>query len=159
VLVGYPEEYKQQLPKSLYLNQIIIERLMLQEAEKERITTETVTDADLKSSLSTYMKFNGLDAKTLAENLVAKNLTIIELQDYFRKQLVLNNFLNKTLFKDMAVTEDDIKSYYDKNSEGFNAQEGQIRARHILVATKEEAESILAKLKNGSKFAVLAAEY
>jgi peptidyl-prolyl cis-trans isomerase C len=35
----------------------------------------------------------------------------------------------------------------------------QVRARHILVATQEEAQDLLAKIRNGADFAVLAQTY
>jgi peptidyl-prolyl cis-trans isomerase C len=57
-----------------------------------------------------------------------------------------------------AVTEEEIKAAYDKESEKVKATE-RVRARHILVATEKEATDIEAKITKGEKFEDLAKQY
>ncbi len=57
-----------------------------------------------------------------------------------------------------AVTEDEIKAAYEKESAKVKQTE-RVRARHILVASEKEALDIEAKLKAGSKFEDLAKQY
>lgn len=158
ILVGYPESYREQITRELYLNQVIIESLMLQKAEEIGISPLLVTNAELKESLDIYLASNGITSKELAENLVAKELTIDELQDYFKKQIAINQFLNETLLSEMEVTDEEVKQYYETSEDQFTAQEGQIRARHILVETEEEADEIIDEIRAGKDFAELAAE-
>ena len=66
------------------------------------------------------------------------------------RQTILIRELFAEFQKTAAVTDDDVQAEYDK----FVAANGgkEYRARHILVETKEQAEAILASLKQGSKF-------
>lgn len=70
----------------------------------------------------------------------------------------LKEILRPSMLKEKAATEgieiseDEMKEYYD-------TLKPQIRASHILLETKEEAEEILKKLNNGADFAELATEY
>jgi peptidyl-prolyl cis-trans isomerase C len=55
------------------------------------------------------------------------------------------------------VTDEAVQKAYDAYVAGF-VPEDQVHARHILVATKEDAEAIKAELANGKAFDVLAKE-
>ncbi|MBW2992181.1 peptidylprolyl isomerase [Candidatus Woesearchaeota archaeon] len=158
ILVGYPESMKEQITKELYLNQMIVEEMMLQEAEGVGISPLLVTDEELREALDVYIKTNGISSKQLAENLVDKGLTIEDLQEYFKKQIAINKFLNETMLGELKVSDDEVKAYYENNIDQFTAQEGQIRARHILVGTEEEAEEIIRELRGGADFAEMAME-
>jgi hypothetical protein len=70
--------------------------------------------------------------------------------------LLVNKLLNKTVLSKIDVTNSQIRTYYNENTDQFNSQAGEIRARHILVATEEEAEEILIELKQGADFSELA---
>jgi peptidyl-prolyl cis-trans isomerase C len=57
-----------------------------------------------------------------------------------------------------TVTEDEMKKAYDTESAKV-AQTERVRARHILVATEQEAKQIRARLDKGEKFEDLAKQY
>src|SRR5262245_42358021 len=57
-----------------------------------------------------------------------------------------------------TVTEEEMKKAYDAES-GKVAQTERVRARHILVATEQEAKQIRARLDKGEKFEDLAKQY
>ncbi len=56
------------------------------------------------------------------------------------------------------VTRDKVKEIYERETKKVKPVE-RIRARHILVSTREEAEKILKELKAGAKFEDLARKY
>lgn len=58
---------------------------------------------------------------------------------------------------DKRLTQDKLKAAFDKWAKENPPQE-EVRARHILVKTKEEADAIIKQLKGGADFAKLAAE-
>ncbi len=56
------------------------------------------------------------------------------------------------------VTEEELKAAYDQEAAKVQQTE-RVRARHILVASEQEAKDILAKLAKGDKFEDLAKKY
>jgi peptidyl-prolyl cis-trans isomerase C len=73
--------------------------------------------------------------------------------DNARQSIIINAMLADYIKKN-PVKDADIKAEYDK----VKAQSGdkEYHARHILVATEDEAKQIIAKLKGGAKFEELA---
>lgn len=87
-----------------------------------------------------------------------------EYKDYFHNYLKMsdedirvilgNQVLFNTLFdeitKDINSTDVNLEEYYNENKEQFYEPE-QVRARHILLETKEEAEAIIKQIKDEGK--------
>ena len=70
---------------------------------------------------------------------------------------VLSSEYTKHLTAQINIGEDDLKNYYQNNKSEFQQPE-QVKARHILVKTEEEAKAIKKELKKGKDFADLAKE-
>jgi len=75
----------------------------------------------------------------------------------FKKLTLISDLLEKEIMSKSGVSEQDMKDYYEKNKADFVAT-SQIKASHILVKTKEDAQKILERLNNGEKFEALAKE-
>lgn len=133
------------------LNGLIQEELVKQEADKAGIR---VTDADLEKELNYFKKTLSVKSDEEFEMLLMQyGMT----KEQIKQQMPMQVRLRKMLEPKTTVTEDDMKKYYDENKELLSTPE-QVKASHILVATKEESESILAQLKTGADFAKLAGE-
>ena len=76
----------------------------------------------------------------------------IELQ---RLQTVARAMASDYLEKN-PPTDADLQAIYDENLSRLSGE--QYKARHILVSTKEEADSVIAQLRDGSDFIALAQE-
>jgi peptidyl-prolyl cis-trans isomerase C len=74
--------------------------------------------------------------------------------DNARQSIIINAMLADYVKKN-PVKDADIKAEYDK-VKAANANRKEYHARHILVATEDEAKQIIAKLKGGAKFEDLA---
>jgi peptidyl-prolyl cis-trans isomerase C len=74
---------------------------------------------------------------------------------YYREKLLMEALLSS--IAKSAVTDAAMKKVYDDAAKDFKPQE-EIHARHILVATKEEAEAALKRIKAGEDFAKVAKE-
>ncbi|PYB73913.1 MULTISPECIES: peptidylprolyl isomerase [Rhizobium] len=100
-----------------------------------------------------------IDVKLLAANAEAAGLK--DDPDYQRRMAYIaerelhNAFFKKNVVD--AVTTEEVKARYDKEVAALPKQE-EIRARHILVKTEEEAKAIIAELDAGKSFVDLAKE-
>ncbi|MFB9329650.1 peptidylprolyl isomerase [Paenibacillus aurantiacus] len=131
------------------LNNLISDELLNQEAEKAGVT---VTDADIEKEIANIKKNFPSDEEFNAA-LTQNGLTL----ESFKKQVPPQVKLRKILEPKTGVTDEQVKQYYEDNKASYDTQE-QVRASHILVATKQEAEAIMKQLKEGADFATLAKE-
>ncbi len=74
------------------------------------------------------------------------------------KNALLKQFAINNLLKDVSVSEDDVKKYYEDNKEKFTSPR-TINASHILVEDLAKAEEIIEEIKSGLSFAEAAEKY
>lgn len=77
-----------------------------------------------------------------------------EQMDSTRKQLMIRMVLQKKV--DQAASEDALTSLYELEKDKY--AQPQLKARHILVKTEDEAKALIKKLDGGADFAKLAKE-
>ncbi|HZG88529.1 peptidylprolyl isomerase [Paenibacillus sp.] len=132
------------------VDQLITERLINRAAAAQNIQ---VTDEDLNAEIE-KIKANFPDEATFNQQLAMAGYTLESLKEQLSPQVKLT----KLVEPEIQVTDEDIQSYYDENKASYETPE-QVRASHILVDSKEEAEKLLADLKGGADFAELAKEH
>ncbi|MEQ6358449.1 peptidylprolyl isomerase [Thermoanaerobacter thermohydrosulfuricus] len=120
--------------KENVLDSLIAQKLLVQEALKNNIA---VTDKEIADE---YQK----------EKEVNKDITKEDVKNY----LLINKLFDEYT-KDVKVTEEELKKYYEDNKEQFEV----VKASHILVADEKTAEDIYNRLMKGEDFATLAKEY
>ncbi len=100
-----------------------------------------------------------IDIKSLAAKAEAEKLDQTP-EFKARMQFLRDRALHNDYFKQQVVdkiTDADIRARYDKEIAAMPAQ-NEVRARHILVKTKEEAEAIIKQLDGGASFEEVAKE-
>lgn len=133
------------------LDSMISEELVAQELKAKSIT---VTDADLAAEISALKLQFGSDENFQAA-LAGAGMT----EDDLKENVRLSAMIRLSLQSTTNVTDEDIEAFFNENLQLMGGSPEQIRASHILVNTKEEAEAILSELKAGADFAELAAEH
>ena len=86
---------------------------------------------------------------------VASSRTLVAQIELQRLQIVARAMATDYLEKN-PPSDADIKAIYDENLSRLSGE--QYKARHILVTTKEEADSVITQLRSGSEFTALAQE-
>lgn len=82
--------------------------------------------------------------------LKEQDMTEEEVKDYF----TFTYFVSK----DVTVTDEEVKQFFDIYYANYGGQQEQVKARHILLETEEEAYQVIAEIKAGADFAELAKE-
>jgi peptidyl-prolyl cis-trans isomerase C len=95
------------------------------------------------------------------------DMTEKDLRDYTRRDLVITNFIEKTIIPKVTVSEEDSRKFYDQNPDKFTKPEA-VKASHILLGVdqkasadekktaREKAEKLRKELIGGADFAALA---
>lgn len=79
-------------------------------------------------------------------------------RDDLEQQIIMNLRIRKLVEPYIEISDEEVQEYFDANIDTFGTPE-QIRARHILVETQEEADEIYEELMNGGDFEELAKEH
>ncbi|MDG0813189.1 peptidylprolyl isomerase [Cohnella rhizosphaerae] len=129
-------------------------KLIDSEAEKAGLTEADAEAAVAQEVVKIKQQYNfATDADF--ENALSSSGTTLEA--YKKNQILPQVELRAIFEKKLAPKEEDLKAYYDANKATFDTAE-QVRASHILLATKAEAEAVLKQLKGGADFATVAKE-
>jgi foldase protein PrsA len=78
-------------------------------------------------------------------------------EDKWKQQIKYSLLLEELLTKDVKVSEEDMKAYYEQNNSLFDIP-ASYHLSQIVVETKKEADSAVKELKEGSSFAAMAME-
>ncbi|MBL7050935.1 SurA N-terminal domain-containing protein [Candidatus Woesearchaeota archaeon] len=117
---GLPEEYKEQITKELFLNSTLIpEILILQEATKNNIE---VTEEEVDSFVQSSIAQSGGTIEAFEATIAELGLTLDNIKEYFKKQLVSFKLLNMTILKDIKITDAEVEAAYNENKDLFEAQ-------------------------------------
>lgn len=139
--------------KGQILDSLIEEKLILQEAEKQKIKITT------KEVEAKFDQIRGMfkTSQEFRETLKKQGWSEKSLKEKIRHQLLVEKIIDK-ITKNVKITDSEIKTYYEGNKDRFK-EPAQVKASHILLKTKSEAEKVLKEAKGGADFASLAKKY
>lgn len=145
------------------LDSLIALELLYQESQAHGIKVSNAdVDAEINRSKSRFP-----DAQTFQAVLKSRGMTEKNLRSDTQKTMAVDRLLESTIWKDVKVTPEQVKSFYDSNKEEFQ-HPAQIRVSHILIrvpegastadraAAKKRATALLDQIKAGGDFAALA---
>jgi len=148
------------------LERLIARELLYREAKKKgfKVDQEAVNDRlnSLKKRFPNETEFN--------KALAGMNISEEELRSQIKQGLTIKQLIDDQVTQKIAVSEKEIKDYYDNHPESFKKPE-QVKASHILIkvdpkadeSKKTEArkklESVQQRLEKGEDFGALAKEF
>jgi peptidyl-prolyl cis-trans isomerase C len=74
------------------------------------------------------------------------------------KDVTVLSLLNDQIAKNVQISEDEARKFYQQNKDFFKREQEEIRASHILFSSQAQADSASARLKKGEDFELLARE-
>jgi foldase protein PrsA len=136
--------------KEKLLDMLVDEKLQLLKAKELGIT---VTDAEVNTEVDNAKKYFDSEEK-FNEFLKGQSMDLDYFTQSVKKELTISKLVDK-MTESISVTDEEVKTYYETNKNEFLS----VKASHILLDTKEEAEKMLERVKAGEDFAELAKQY
>lgn len=153
------------------LQGLIRQKLILQKAENRDITiTQKQKDNLFQQHIQSIKQKNNITDEQLEKSLKDQGVDSLEqykklFLDRNNKKLIINE-LRKQVTKDISVSDQKVRDYYDNNKNQFQVDQ-QVKVSQILIKTnnkdenkaKKDINSILNKINNGKSFAEMAKEH
>jgi peptidyl-prolyl cis-trans isomerase C len=145
------------------LDSLIALELLYEESQaRGTVVSAAAVDEEIARTKSRFP-----DAASFDSLLKARGMTEADLRRDTHKTLAVNRLLETALRKDVTVTPQQVKDFYEANHEEFK-HPAQVRVSQILIrvaegagaaeraSAKQRAEGLLKRLKAGADFAQLA---
>jgi len=139
------------LKKSL-LDQLIDTRIILAEAQKMGMTVPQDELDDAFTRLKKSYPQGGFD------ELLRNDAALRRWKERLRQRLLIEKVINRVSQPTAAIDDDAVRKYYKKHRTDFIASD-QVRARQIVVKSRQEAEDLLKRIKRGDSFEELAKKH
>jgi foldase protein PrsA len=137
--------------KEQTLNNIADEMFALQKAKELKLDTDTAAiNAEVDKQYKQEVDNAGGEDK-LKTNMEAVNMTLDELKDNMKRQIIIGK-LYDYVTKDVTVTDEEMKKYYQENLYDYTEKPNVMNLSHILVKTEDEALKIKEEYNSGKKF-------
>ncbi|MEI7904919.1 MAG: peptidyl-prolyl cis-trans isomerase [Candidatus Firestonebacteria bacterium] len=136
------------------LNQLIAEKLIVQEAKKRNYE---ISKGEIEGSLEQVKARNGGAAK-FAELIKTEGLTESDIREKLKNSILGDRVMSEAVRSGIKIELKDIQEEYEKNKEQFTSS--HISFKRILIKTtgnddakaKETAETAVKKIKDGGEF-------
>jgi len=164
-----------QMLRLTVLRELIDRHVILQRAEKLGLMA---VDSEVQSKLDGQRApFD--DPADFEKQLEERGLTLAEYEAELRRTITIEKLFNKEITSKMAVSQAEIRKYYDENKASFHLPEQQTRLAQILVTATPESpvpnyknddakdeetakakiEMLSQRLENGEAFDIIAGNY
>jgi peptidyl-prolyl cis-trans isomerase SurA len=154
----------EQLMKQRVLDQLILESIQLQLAERAGIR---ISDTQLNETLVNIAQSNGLTLQQFQQQLAAEGETYAAAREQIRREMVVTRIQQREVDRRVRVSEQEINNFLD-SKEGRERSGVEYYLGHILISVPEnanpeeeqaalaKAESVLEELKAGADFQQMA---
>ena len=141
------------------LEQLLIIELYKEEAERRGIviTSERVEET-FEAQFSEYLQALGTSEEAFAASLAAKGRTLEDFVEDGKRGAQLQLMMDEVqaaVSGEVEATDSEIASYFAEHRADYVVEE-RIRASHILLPTRDEAQEVLEDLAMGARFSDVA---
>ncbi|WP_279283113.1 peptidylprolyl isomerase [Clostridium sp. C2-6-12] len=143
--------------KKQELDKLIAEKILLKKAVELNLKP---TDIDISKKVEEEAnkfktKYSGLGQY---ENILKQNgINETEFKEVIKNSVIVKA-VEEDILKNVTITDEEAKSYYDKNKENIFTKGAGANVAHILVTDEQKAKELKAKLDAGADFGTLAKE-
>jgi len=156
--------------KSVFLQRMIDQILIEQEAKKVGLTPESIKDEEVMAVINDMLVKNNLSTKEYMQKLATEHSSLEAVKKEIRGQMLRMRLLRREVQSKILVTDEEIGEYYNKHRQEYEGKEA-VRIHQILLpAPKEQgslmrqnvrvqAEQIRDRILKGESFEAMAAKY
>lgn len=134
--------------ESTLLDQLILDQLLVEAAEKEGIT---MSEEDMKTQLDEFKSYLSTE-EGYKKFLEGYGMTEEYLKESLRKEFLINHYLAIKI-ENLQPSDEELQTLF--NDLKMNES---VKASHILVDTEDEAKAVIERLNKGENFEDLAKE-
>ena len=169
-----PSEEEALAGKLTLLNEMIVQEMILAKARELKIE---LSDTELDTAFAEAKK--NITDDQFQKELASRNLTPADMREGLRRDMLANKVMEREVIAKVAVTDQDIKNFYDANRASFNRPEDAYHIAQITVTpvranqqinrsgndagsaqeAQAKAQMLMERLKAGAPFAELAADF
>jgi peptidyl-prolyl cis-trans isomerase SurA len=168
--LGYPLEKERKMlfkVREDILNNLIDQKIKDQEIKRFKIT---ISQKEVDQTIERIKEANFFTDEDLRTALAKDGLTMEEYREQIKEQILRTKLVNLKIKSKIVITKEDIKSYYENNSDKYGGQE-KYHLRNIIMKVspfadekekleiKTRMEAILDKLNSGQSFETMARTY
>ena len=143
--------------KAKVLQQMVTEELVLQKAKALNIGQDEAAVQKEVDAKYASIKGGYKSDQEFTTALTSSGFDDTSFKAYLKDQIIIEK-VTTDISKDVTVTDQAVKDYYDANPYNYTESPNTIHTAHILVATEDEAKAVKARLDAGEDFAAVAKE-
>jgi peptidyl-prolyl cis-trans isomerase SurA len=156
--------------KAAFLQRMIDQLLIEQEAKKAGAGVAAIKDGEVMDVLNDMLAKNNVSMETYLKKLAAEGNTLDTIKKEIKAQLLRMKLLRREVQSKILITDEEIGQYYDKHRQDYEGKEA-VRIRQILLPApadagkmmreriKEQAQQLRERILKGEPFDMLAAQY
>jgi parvulin-like peptidyl-prolyl isomerase len=145
-----PDSESKEMARLQFLRQLLEELIILRRAEELNLT---ISVQELEQEIDRIRK--DYPGDSFGEVFLKEAISYDQWKEKIKKRLLVEKVIQTDLAQRIAVTAEEITSYYIKHQEEFGNPE-MVRIYQILLSTKDQAEKVLTEINNGVSFQEMA---
>lgn len=149
-----PDLLKTAISKSIILQQLIDNKLLMQEAARLGIT---VSEEEVDQSIQAVLTTAGITEEMLKQNLASQNVNYEYFKEIYRRRIIATKLLSQQ--GELTVTEADIYDYYVQNREEIGKSLSEVEDEIRQIVEQEKFQQALQvyteQLRQDAKIKVL----
>jgi hypothetical protein len=169
-----PSEEEMYTAKLNLLSELIVQELLVAKAAELKVE---LPESELDNAFNEAKK--NITPAAFEEELKKRNLTAADMREDLRRNLLAQKVVDSEVAAKAAVTEQEIKDFFEANKAQFNREEDAVRIAEIVITPVREnqqtnrtgsdagspqeatakAQMIMQRLKDGAPFGDVAADF
>ncbi|MCT4533842.1 peptidyl-prolyl cis-trans isomerase [Halodesulfovibrio sp.] len=130
---------------SSVLENIVTEKLFLQDAERRGIT---VDEAEIENELRKLAQQRGLTLAKAKEQIIKDGLTVDSVKERVRASIIRQRLLGLMVGRKVVITKEEVERFYEKNKAEF-AADGKIELSLLIFGDDSNVSDVRSELAAG----------